>query len=115
MHPRIFSPEVLSCHIPGRPLSTLMGTSSSASQGSKAGRNLHQQGCRQGSFEGLPGHVQQENQGLPLPLHKQREHVHLIPLRVPGLTSLAVSTAPACLLVLIHELTAQPCLAPLFI
>lgn len=90
MHPRAFSPamflafSLVSSHV----------TSCSASQGSKTGRNLHQQGGRQGDFEGLPGHVQQENQGLAFPVHEQWEHVHLVPLRVPGLPSLPVSTAP---------------------
>lgn len=99
----LFSP----CCRPPLPRSLTWPIALAASQGAKAGRHLRQQGARKSFAKGLPGHVQQENQGLPLLLHAQREYVHLVPVRVSGLASVPVSTASG--------LRGQPSLVPLLV
>ena len=85
----LFSP----CRLPPLLRSLTWPIALAASQGAKAGRHLQQQGARKSFAKGLSGHVQQENQGLPLLFHVQRQHVYLVPVWVSGLTSVPVSTA----------------------
>uniref|UniRef100_A0A8B9V3V2 Hydroxymethylglutaryl-CoA synthase n=1 Tax=Anas zonorhyncha TaxID=75864 RepID=A0A8B9V3V2_9AVES len=57
----------------------------------EAGGHLHQQGGGEGFPGGQPGDLQPEDQALPAPLLPQRQHVHAVHVRLPGLPPGTVS------------------------
>lgn len=61
-------------------------------QGAQDRRHLCQQGPGESISKDLFGHIQQENEGLSLPVHEQWEYVHLISVWLFSIPSVPVST-----------------------